>query len=151
MRVFLFQTAKGLFASSGGYKANLSILRHASSQGHATAQMCYAYRDEVKYYCTEMEAEGRKPSLTRSTLQVPLDDGSSTGVIIYVFVNKEGIRVIALDLDDFEKAFPKKLMASETTDFVDVSTTSNRAESSQGLTERREREQADDSTCSSSS
>ncbi|KAK4243415.1 glycosyltransferase [Corynascus novoguineensis] len=70
MRVFLVQTAQGLTPSSGGYKANVSLLRSLSTQGHATAQICYAVDDEIDQYARRAELKGINPNITYQPLPV---------------------------------------------------------------------------------
>ncbi|KAJ4320243.1 hypothetical protein N0V94_003507 [Neodidymelliopsis sp. IMI 364377] len=54
LRVFLIQTAKGLFSSSGGYKANLCLLRYLASRGYSVRQICYSHRGEIEAYIQTM-------------------------------------------------------------------------------------------------
>jgi hypothetical protein len=58
MRVFLVQTAKGLFSSSGGYKANICLLRYLASQGHSVRQLCYSHRGEADAVARTMAKSG---------------------------------------------------------------------------------------------
>jgi hypothetical protein len=131
MRVFLVQTAKGLFSSSGGYKANICLLRHLASRGHSVRQLCYSYRGEVEAYIqTIAKSDGYDPQIRRSLLH--LDDGNSTlGTDIRVdkLVMDDGIQVVSLESEAFESAFGGKehmynVLATETADYIEVSRTS---------------------------
>ncbi|MCJ1245896.1 hypothetical protein MMC30_003100 [Trapelia coarctata] len=60
MRVLLYQSAKGLFASSGGYKSNLTVIRHLASRGHIVQQVVFAHEFEIQDYCMEEKLKGGK-------------------------------------------------------------------------------------------
>ncbi|KAJ4288702.1 hypothetical protein N0V88_007236 [Collariella sp. IMI 366227] len=58
LRVLLVQTAQGLSPSSGGYKANINLLRALTSQGHAAAQICYGRQDEIEQFIDRANFKG---------------------------------------------------------------------------------------------
>ena len=47
-RILLVQSAQGLYESSGGYRANLALLRALSSQGHAVKMIATAYERDIE-------------------------------------------------------------------------------------------------------
>ncbi|KAH9909323.1 hypothetical protein F4778DRAFT_224518 [Xylariomycetidae sp. FL2044] len=108
MRVFLCQTAKGIFSSSGGYKANICLLRYLASRGHCVRQLCYACRGEVERYVHMARNEGWDPRLRRSWLHLRAEDGTSgrdTIVGVSKLTMEDGIEVVALDDLAFVRGF----------------------------------------------
>jgi hypothetical protein len=120
MRLFFIQKAWGLFASSGEYRANSSFLRHVTSLGHATAQLCFALEGDVESCVAATEASGRAANLTKDEMCLFSDSGKKIAVTVSTFMNTDGIHIIALDGDNFRKAFPPRLYAKETTHFIEV-------------------------------
>ncbi|TPX71146.1 hypothetical protein SpCBS45565_g01201 [Spizellomyces sp. 'palustris'] len=47
LRIFLIQSAHGLYASSGGYRANIALARAMRSQGHVIKMLASVYANEV--------------------------------------------------------------------------------------------------------
>ncbi|KAF5587110.1 glycosyltransferase family 4 [Fusarium subglutinans] len=111
MRVFLIQTAKGLFSSSGGYKANNALLRYLSSRGHCVRQLCYSYRGEVENYMNsgdEVDSRLRTRYLhMRSESDKPGND-----VQVHELSMEDGVEALALDSEAFDAAFGGKLESS---------------------------------------
>ncbi|KAH6843317.1 glycosyltransferase family 4 protein [Chaetomium sp. MPI-CAGE-AT-0009] len=91
LRVFLVQTAQGLTPSSGGYKANVNLLRSLSKQGHATAQICYAIEDEVHHYARRAEINGIKPNVTSTALSVVDPTGKAHDLVIKTFTDEYNV------------------------------------------------------------
>ncbi|KAL6705043.1 hypothetical protein ACN47E_007302 [Coniothyrium glycines] len=110
IRVFLVQTAKGLFSSSGGYKANISLLRHLASRGHVVRQVCYSYHGEVEDYIqTIMEEGGRNPRSRTRVLHLRSKNGKTgTNIKVNDLLMGDGVQSIALDCEAFEQAFGGK-------------------------------------------
>lgn len=106
MRVFLVQTAQGLTPSSGGYKANISLLRSLGDQGHAAAQICYAFEDEVKEYATRAEAKGIEPNITDTLLPVVDHKGVAHELFVKTFTDEDKIHNVVIDRDAFNTAYP---------------------------------------------
>ncbi|KLO81405.1 Uncharacterized protein LW93_8114 [Fusarium fujikuroi] len=108
MRVFLIQTAKGLFSSSGGYKANHALLRYLASRGHCVRQLCYSYRGEVESYMDrsdEVDTRFRKGVLhMRSDSDKPGQD-----VQVHELCMEDGVETLALDSEGFDAAFGGKV------------------------------------------
>jgi hypothetical protein len=121
MRIFFIQKAWGLFASSGEYRANLSFLRHFTSLGHATTQLCFGMDGDVKSCLKEMEAAGRPDDSAKDTLNLIADGGESIAVEVSAFTNVDGIHILALDGDKFKEAFPPEIYANEIKAFIEVS------------------------------
>lgn len=127
MRVFLVQTAKGLFSSSGGYKANLCLLRYLAWRGHAVTQLCYSHREEVEKYTETMMASGsHDPQLRTKLLHLRADKGRpAIDVKVHELIMQDGIRVVTLESEAFDAAFGGKgnvhqEMARETMEYIEV-------------------------------
>jgi hypothetical protein len=128
MRVFLVQTAKGLMSSSGGYKANICLLRHLASRGHVVRQLCYSYRGEVEEYVQKIAKRGGcRWQLRRRRLHLSEENGASgTDISIEELTMNDGIQVVSLESEAFEAAFGGKehmhnALATETADYIEVS------------------------------
>ncbi|KAJ3187357.1 hypothetical protein HDU85_006645 [Gaertneriomyces sp. JEL0708] len=48
LRIFLIQSAHGLFASSGGYRANLSFCRAMAKCGHSVKMLALPFREDLE-------------------------------------------------------------------------------------------------------
>jgi hypothetical protein len=127
MRVFLVQTAKGLFSSSGGFKANVSLLRHLASRGHTVRQICYSHRGEVDAYIRYMAKNGgHDPQLCRKLLHLRTGNSrSGIDVEVNVLVMDDGVQVVALEKEAFDAVFGGKenifkTMGRETADYIEV-------------------------------
>jgi hypothetical protein len=127
MRVFLVQTAKGLMSSSGGYKANICLLRHLASRGHTVRQLCYSYRGEVEDYIQNIaKSNGRDLRLCRTLLHLDTENGAfGTDIRIEKLVMDDGIEIVSLESEAFEAAFGGKenmhnALARETADYIEV-------------------------------
>jgi hypothetical protein len=128
MRVFLVQTAKGLFSSSGGYKANLCLLRHLASRGHSVRQICYSHRGEVDTYIrTVARSGGYDPQLRKRQLHLRSGYGEA-GIDIAVeeLVMDDGVQYVALEKEAFDAAFGGadnilRAMPRETANYIEVS------------------------------
>lgn len=127
LRIFLIQTAKGLFSSSGGYKANLSFLRYLASRGHSVRQICYSHRGEVETYIQSLaKGSGWDPRLRRRQLHLRAEDGR-TGIDISIqgLVMEDGVQIVSLDKEAFDEAFggqekSLKTMPKETANYIEV-------------------------------
>ncbi|KAJ4518130.1 hypothetical protein HRR83_003415 [Exophiala dermatitidis] len=126
MRVFLFQTAKGLFSSSGGYRSNLMLLKYLASRGHAAAQLCYVWDGEVENYCDEMVANGMDPELEFDKVTVPVDDDTNVDLRTYSFIDADGLRNLAINLADFHKILPDQELAKDAARFIEDGLVSTR-------------------------
>ncbi|KAL7770418.1 hypothetical protein CFE70_000352 [Pyrenophora teres f. teres 0-1] len=126
MRVFLVQTAKGLFSSSGGYKANLCLLRHLASRGHSVRQICYSHRGEVDAYVRTMVSSGEhNPQLRKRHLHLRSGYGEA-GIDLTVeeLVIHDGVQYVALEKEAFDEAFGGKdnilkSMPRETANYIE--------------------------------
>ncbi|KAK5228797.1 hypothetical protein LTR72_002684 [Exophiala xenobiotica] len=121
MRVFLVQTAKGLSSSSGGYRANLSLLKYLAHRGHAAAQLCFVWDQEVKAYCDEMVIAGLKPDLQAQNVWMPIDERSGISMRTYTFTSIDGVKNVAINASDFEKALPNNVVAGDTAKLIEKS------------------------------
>ncbi|KAK4139887.1 uncharacterized protein C8A04DRAFT_40355 [Dichotomopilus funicola] len=65
MRVFLVQTAHGLNSASGGYRSNYGFIHQLESYGHAVAQTCFAFDDEIEKAAVTAKSKGIKSELCR--------------------------------------------------------------------------------------
>lgn len=127
MRVFLVQTARGLFSSSGGYKANICLLRHLASRGHSVRQICYSNRGEIEEYVASVDRTGGHDlQRRRRILHLDAKRGTTgTDVIVEEFIMDDGIQIVSLETDTFEDAFGgkenmQKALAKETVDYIEV-------------------------------
>jgi hypothetical protein len=127
MRVFLIQTAKGLFSSSGGYKANICLLRHLASRGHTVRQLCYSYRDEVEKYVQKMgKSSWHNPQRHTRLLHLSANNGRpETDVKVEELVMDDGVQVVALESETFDSAFGgkenmSKEIARKTAEYIEV-------------------------------
>ncbi|KAF5543240.1 glycosyltransferase family 4 [Fusarium napiforme] len=111
MRVFLIQTGKGLFSSSGGYKANHALLRYLSSRGHCVRQLCYSYSGEVESY---MDGSDEVDSRLRTRLlhMRPESDRPGQDVKVHELCMEDGVETLALDSEAFDAAFGGKAESS---------------------------------------
>ncbi|RBQ98684.1 hypothetical protein FVER53590_04359 [Fusarium verticillioides] len=111
MRVFLIQTAKGLFSSSGGYKANNALLRYLSSRGHCVRQLCYSYRGEVESYMDS--GDGVDSRLRTRVLHMRSEsDRPGQDVQVHELCIEDGVETLALDSEAFDAAFGGKVDSS---------------------------------------
>ncbi|KAF2840858.1 glycosyltransferase family 4 protein [Patellaria atrata CBS 101060] len=120
MRVLMMQKSMGLFATTGEYKANTSLLRYLASRGHATAQFCFTYDGEIERAISKVEAGGAKASVSSGQFQMITEEGNPTDIKYWSFTNVNGIYNIALDADAITKVFPTKLQAKETKKFLET-------------------------------
>jgi hypothetical protein len=127
MRVFLVQTARGLFSSSGGYKANIALLRHLASRGHAVRQLCYSFGDEVDTYVQKMAKRGgHDPHRRTRLLHLRTKNGRlEIDVKVEELVMDDGVQVVALQSEAFDDAFGGtenicRDMVKETADYIEV-------------------------------
>ncbi|KAH6641955.1 hypothetical protein C7974DRAFT_446230 [Boeremia exigua] len=111
LKVFLIQTAKGLFSSSGGYKANLCFLRFLASRGHSVRQLCYPHRGEVDTYVQTLARYGdRDPEHCSKRLHLR-DEHGQPGIDVNVdyLALEDGVQIVALDKEAFDEAFGGKI------------------------------------------
>jgi len=113
------QKGLSLFASSGEYRANISLLRHLANLGHDTAQICFAQEGEVET-CVK-QAGGVKANLTNTKLSLSASNGTIVEISVSMFTHVYGIHTIALDGASFRKVFPRKLFTKKTKEFIEVS------------------------------
>jgi hypothetical protein len=128
MRVFLIQTAKGLFSSSGGYKANICLLRFLASRGHSVRQLCYSYHDEVETYLQKTGMYGRSEMGWRTRLLRLRGDSGRPAVLAKIneLMMDDGVEIVALESEAMDEAFGgkeklKTEMAREAAEYIEVS------------------------------
>ena len=128
MRVFLVQTAKGLFSSSGGYKANICLLRYLASRGHSVCQLCYSHRGEADAVVRTMaKGGGHDPQLHKRQLHLRGGYGEDgTDIAVDELVIEDGVQYLALENEAFVEAFGgtenlHKAMPRETARYIEVS------------------------------
>lgn len=114
MRVLLIQTAKGLFSSSGGYKANNALLRYLASSGHRVRQLCYSHSGEIESYMQARNSRGEPNTrLGIKVLHIRSGDGQpGVDVKVHELCMDDGVEVVALDSDSFDAAFGGKTTLS---------------------------------------
>ena len=121
MRVLLYQSAKGLYASSGGYKSNLTVLRHLASRGHIVQQVVFAYEYEIQDFCKEQKLRGRKITIRRERLHIPCGLNGMKEIRTAHLTMPDGVRVVSLNSSDMDSVFPSKDMQALTRAYVEVS------------------------------
>jgi len=117
MRILLYQSAKGLFSPSGGYRANLAMVRHLASKGHVVQQVCWLFDKDIKGYVEGEKKKGNHIDVERDVLRIPTTDKPDAKIGIVKFKMSDEIEVIGLDINDVESFFPKKDLL--TRDFVE--------------------------------
>lgn len=121
LRVFLVQTAQGLTPSSGGYKANISLLRDMSALGHDTAQICYGFEGEVDVYAKRAAEKNIDPAITEETFPVVDPEGKSHSLMVKTFTDEYKIFNAAISREPFNLAYPTNEFFSDTRAFLEVS------------------------------
>ncbi|RIA97239.1 Glycosyltransferase Family 4 protein [Glomus cerebriforme] len=94
LRVFLIQTASGLFSTSGGHRANYYLLSSLASKGHTCRSFVLCSKNDllsahVDNYTEEQYCFGNEKNKVR----------------IYRFV-WNGVEIVAPEHDDYIKVFP---------------------------------------------
>lgn len=127
MRVFLIQTARGLFSSSGGYKANICLLRYLVSRGHSVRQLCYFHHNEVEDYVQKMATEsGHEVRVHKKILHLSSgSERSGADVEVVQLTMKDGVEIVALHKEAFDAAFGgkdnlHKEISRETAEYIEV-------------------------------
>ena len=122
MRVFLVQTAQGLTPSSGGYKANISLLRQLRQLGHATAQICYGFEHEVEQSAKTAAEKGVEPKITQSdALRVKDSNGIKHELLVRTFNDEDGIKNVVISRQPYNLAYPTKVFWKDVNDYLTVS------------------------------
>ncbi len=127
MRVFLVQTAQGLTPSSGGYKANVNLLRMLCGQGHEAAQICYGVDLEIEEYASRAEAKGIQPNVTNSVLSVFDTQGVEHQLLIKTFTDQYKVYNVVISRKEFNAAFPVREFRADTKAYLQVSFCSARS------------------------
>ncbi|EAQ85365.1 hypothetical protein CHGG_09379 [Chaetomium globosum CBS 148.51] len=109
MRVFLVQTAQGLTPSSGGYNANVNLLRSLSKQGHDTAQLCYANDDEILEHAARAKLNGINPNVAISSLSVVDPPGQAFELGVKTFTDEHNRNALTARMDYLVKLFAKHI------------------------------------------
>ena len=128
MRVFLVQTAKGLFSSSGGYKANICLLRYLASCRNSVRQLCYSHDGEVEAYVRTVTGSGKWDPQYR-TWRLHLRSGygeMGTNIKVEELTMEDGVQVVSLNREAFDVAFGGRgtilqSMPKETAEYIEVS------------------------------
>jgi hypothetical protein len=109
-RVFLIQTAKGLDSPSGGYKANISLVRYLASRGHIVRQICQPQRGEVDAYIDKVaESGGRDPQHHTRQWHLRTKDGQSeTDIRVDNLIMEDGVQIVGLEEEAITMAFGGK-------------------------------------------
>ncbi|CAN9239385.1 unnamed protein product [Alternaria alternata] len=127
MRVFLVQTAKGLSSSSGGYNANICLLRYLASQGHSVRQLCYSHHGEADAVVRTMaKSGGHDLQIHKRQLHLRCGYGEDgTDVAVNEPVMEDGVQYLALENEAFVEAFGgtenlHKAMPRETARYIET-------------------------------
>jgi len=120
MRVFLVQTAQGLTPSSGGYKANISLLRQLRSFGHETAQICYGWDKEVEQFARTAAEKGVEPNVTRSVVNVVDPQDINHELVVETFNDEDQIHNIVISGRPFNVAYPVDEFLYDNKDYLEA-------------------------------
>jgi hypothetical protein len=119
MRVFLIQTVKGLWPSSGEWLANMNVLTYLSKKGHATAQICYATQKDVAWYSEQAERKSQKLNIEKSVLR--LSQGNETLQIpVTTFFSIDNTLTIVLDQESFQKHYTSSALDEDVREYIEV-------------------------------
>ncbi|KAF4338060.1 glycosyltransferase family 4 [Fusarium beomiforme] len=131
MDVFLVQTAKGLFSSSGGYKSNYAVLSYLASRGHRVRQICYSHCGEIESYVkATLGSSQYDPRLHTKVLHMRSECGKpGVDVKVHEFCMDDGVEIVALESESFDTAFGAKLaspskLARMTAEYIETGTSS---------------------------
>ncbi|KAK1759877.1 hypothetical protein QBC47DRAFT_420723 [Echria macrotheca] len=119
LRVFLVQTAQGLTPSSGGYKANISLLRELANAGHDTAQICYGFESEIEMYAKRAAEKNINPSVVEESFPVYDAEGKAHQLVVKTFTDEYKIFNIAISRKPFNIAYPVKEFFRDTKAFLE--------------------------------
>ncbi|KAM7208286.1 hypothetical protein V8F20_001264 [Naviculisporaceae sp. PSN 640] len=122
MRVLLVQTAHGLTPSSGGYRANLGLLRQLRSYGHVTAQLCYGSATEVDEFIQLATVFGVEHNLSTHYTYLIDSQGDIFQIWIKIFNGHDGVQYIVIDRNAFSRIFPLDEFIPQTRDYLEAST-----------------------------
>lgn len=121
MRVLLVQTAYGLTPSSGGYGANISLLRQLRGYGHVTAQICYGFEYEVDEFTQRATLNGVQHNLVTRITHVADSHGDIQEIWIKIFTGHDRVQYIVIDLEAFLRIFPAQELIDQTRDYLEAS------------------------------
>lgn len=108
LRVFLVQTAQGLAPSSGGYKANVHLLRTLAVGGHSASQLCYATEDEITTFTERARKAGIDPNLDVMELGRVQVGNESIEITAKGFTDEYSVYNVVLPRLAFNKAYPRR-------------------------------------------
>ncbi|CAG8477717.1 8884_t:CDS:2 [Racocetra persica] len=97
LKIFLIQTAMGLYSASGGYKANLCFLAALSSQGHACRSVVLCWKKDV--LDAKVEYSEEKCSF----------GDKNNHITIYRFI-WNNVEIVGLEVEEYLKIFPKSTL-----------------------------------------
>jgi hypothetical protein len=120
MRIFLVQNVKGLWPSSGEWRANVYFLKYLASKGHATAQMCYATQEELAGYFAEAERQSWKLNAQKSLLQFSQGNDRTLQVPVTTFLTMDRINTIVVENEAFQKHYPSNALDADVKDYIEV-------------------------------
>ncbi|KAI9104722.1 hypothetical protein DFS34DRAFT_682566 [Phlyctochytrium arcticum] len=91
LRIFLVQSAQGLFASSGGYRANMAFCRAMASAGHTIKMIAQPYAEDFDSFKGKVEKQDKFITM------------GETDVDAYRF-KMHGIEMVGLDAEQYTSA-----------------------------------------------
>ncbi|KAI8593158.1 hypothetical protein BDZ88DRAFT_405703 [Geranomyces variabilis] len=119
LRILLIQSAYGIFASSGGYRANLAFCRAMAAQGHAVLMLAFPYAADLKQLpAGDVEA----------AQEDPLAFGEHS-VAVYRFKFK-GLDCVGLDAEAYAAAFDRDEMREPYAAWLETDPTDERSSES---------------------
>ncbi|TPX58016.1 hypothetical protein PhCBS80983_g03431 [Powellomyces hirtus] len=111
MRIFLIQSAYGLFASSGGYRANLAFCRAMVDAGHQVKMVAFPYKADLESLASSSPPSSPTTNSKNGSESESITMGSSQ-VPISRFEYK-GIQVVGLDADAYSSVFDDEAMKDQ--------------------------------------
>ncbi|KAK3315810.1 glycosyltransferase family 4 protein [Apodospora peruviana] len=128
IRLFLVQTAQGLTPSSGGYKANRSLLQSLTrcGDGVTVAQICYGFDDEVKLLANRAKAKGIDPKVEGWTIPHLTDEGKTINISIKTFTDEDRIMNVVIVRQPYNEVYPVRELWQDTKNYLEGQTPSGR-------------------------
>lgn len=106
LRVLLVQTAQGLSPSSGGYKANVNLLRALTAQGHAAAQICYGRQEEIEQFIDRANLKGIELNKSSKPLSLVDKEGFVFDSFTEMFHDEDNVYNVVISRDSFNAGYP---------------------------------------------
>ncbi|KAI8819152.1 uncharacterized protein EV422DRAFT_119599 [Fimicolochytrium jonesii] len=107
MRIFLTQSAYGLHASSGGYRANLAFCRAMVAAGHTVLMLALPYRKDLKLLKDVVHVGSRPFGTSISTGDTAEQQRKQHHIDVFKF-NYLELEVVGLEAEQYADVFDSK-------------------------------------------